>query len=317
MMMMMKSFSSLTGVLFFLTSAFVPYQVESFTTATTRSSFTTTSSPVTLYQKASQHHHHHHHDEDSAERASPLNLSASDWQRLTRLQTCRVQMPILIVGEAVLPKQQLTFESHDAKFHKLFDYCLESGCKLGILGLNPHTGRPLNRGVTVDLAASPAVVNPITQSVRVAVTGQERFEVQGEPWLDEETQSFYMAQVEMVEDRYEHLTAQQQADAETLAETLPALMQEWTRWVIKAKKTDKQELQRQLKAVGPDMPVDLTQRALWVAAMLNPVPALGDQVCLEIRPAMLAASNDYDRTVLAVQAVQSSIDHLSGEHRLF
>ena len=63
------------------------------------------------------------------------------------------------------------------------------------------------------------------------------------------------------------------------------------------------------------MPDDLTERALWVASVLNPVPAL--DVCVDIRPAMLACTNDYDRTVLAVQAVQSSIDHLSGKNKLF
>ena len=222
-------------------------------------------------------------------------------------------MPIVIL-DAMLPKQQMTFESQDPKFHKMIDYCLETGSELGMLGLNPHTGLPLCRGVTVDICNSPAVANPVNKSIRVAVTGQKRFEVQGEPRLDE-SGSFYIADVEIVEDRYETMTDEQQVDAETLSGTLPSLMKKWTKWVLKSGVTDKQGLEHRLKSVGADMPKDLTERALWVAAMLNPVPAL--DACVEIRPAMLACANDYDRMVLAVQAVQSSIDHLSGRTKLF
>ena len=161
-------------------------------------------------------------NDDSAEHASPLHLTSHDLQRFTRLKECRFQMPIVIL-DAMLPKQQLTFESQDPKLHRMIDYCLESGSELGMLGLNPHTGRPLGRGVTVDICNSPAVANPMNKSIRIAVTGQKRFEVQGEPWLDE-TGSFYVADVEIVEDRYETMTDEQRADAETLSETLPDLM---------------------------------------------------------------------------------------------
>ena len=142
--------------------------------------------------------------DDSAEHASPLQLTSHDLQRLTRLKECRFQMPIMIL-DAMLPKQQLTFESQDPKFHSMMDYCLETGSELGMLGLNPHTGRPLCRGVTVDICNSPAVANRVNKSIRVAVTGQKRMEIQGEPWLDD-TGAFYIADVEVVEDRYEAMT---------------------------------------------------------------------------------------------------------------
>jgi hypothetical protein len=63
------------------------------------------------------------------------------------------------------------------------------------------------------------------------------------------------------------------------------------------------------------MPEDVGERAIWLASLLNPLPPLG--VCLEIRPAMLACRNDFDRIQLATSAVQSSIDHLSGKRKLF
>ena len=59
----------------------------------------------------------------------------------------------------------------------------------------------------------------------------------------------------------------------------------------------------------------IVSRSIWVAALINPLPALG--VCLEVRPAMLACKNDFDRMTLATISIQSSIDHLSGKRRLF
>jgi len=69
-----------------------------------------------------------------------------------------------------------------------------------------------------------------------------------------------------------------------------------------------------LKELGP-MPDTPTDRAIWVAALLNPLPSL--KVCLEIRPAMLACKNDYDRIHLAMAALQSSTDHMKGKNKLF
>lgn len=63
------------------------------------------------------------------------------------------------------------------------------------------------------------------------------------------------------------------------------------------------------------MPEELGARAIWVASLVNPLPALG--VCLEVRPAMLACKNDYDRTMLATAALQGSIDHMTGKRKLF
>jgi hypothetical protein len=86
--------------------------------------------------------------------------------------------------------------------------------------------------------------------------------------------------------------------------------------VIKAEATDAEGMKSRMDDLGvmPDED-DMTERALWTAALINPLPALG--VCLEIRPAMLSCGNDYDRMVLVCQALQSSMDHLTGKQRLF
>ena len=70
--------------------------------------------------------------------------------------------------------------------------------------------------------------------------------------------------------------------------------------------------------LGP-LPSEWKEQAMWVAALLNPTSSDTEEerVCLEIRPAMLSCHNDHDRMMLAATALQSSIDHLTGERKLF
>ena len=54
---------------------------------------------------------------------------------------------------------------------------------------------------------------------------------------------------------------------------------------------------------------------MWVAALINPLPALG--VSLEIRPAMLQAASTAVALNIATQGIRSSIDHVNGTKPLF
>jgi len=266
--------------------------------------------------------------DDSAEYAETLPLTLEDLSRLTKMKSRHCTMPIMIL-DAMLPKQKLSFKSYDPKFRDLIEYCLErqeqqddddrdgsnDRHQMGVLGFNPYTGKPLCRGVTVSFDDDDVEVDDASGAVQITATGEKRMEVQGEPWLDPTTESFYVADVEIIDGRPEEpMTEEQKEEAERLSKALPTLLSEWTRWVIKSKATDEIGLTARMASLGP-IPEDVTDRALWTAAVVNPLPALG--VCLEIRPAMLSCSNDLDRMILACQAVQSSIDHLSGKQKLF
>ena len=61
-----------------------------------------------------------------------------------------------------------------------------------------------------------------------------------------------------------------------------------------------------------DKPFD---RALWVAALINPLPALG--VALEIRPAVLQAASTANALSIVTAGIRGSIGHVSGEKPLF
>lgn len=76
-----------------------------------------------------------------------LPLSSSDLSRLTLMRERHTTLPF-VISEAMLPGQVLEMGSADPKFVKLLQEVLstETG-EFGMIGMNPHTGRPLNLGV--------------------------------------------------------------------------------------------------------------------------------------------------------------------------
>jgi hypothetical protein len=146
-----------------------------------------------------------------------------------------------------------------------------------------------------------------------AFKGQRRFHIVGEPWMDA-TQSFYLADVEIVDNRFEIMPQNLEEEAYEINQKIPALVDEWVDWVVKTGQAKPADMNKRFKEIGP-MPEPLQERANWVGALVNPIRPLG--VCVEIRPAMLACRNDHDRLVLASTALRSSIDHLSGKRKLF
>jgi hypothetical protein len=238
----------------------------------------------------------------------------------------------------------VSFYSPDTKFEEMVKYVLASNdCnEIGIIGFNPHTGNPLNMGVsfqrfishfqkirclislfnfvylqvTANINKKDITYGINRNSERVMATsfkGQRCFEVVGEPWMDD-THSFYIANVEIVDDRHEIMPANLEEQAMKIHNSIPGLVKEWATLVVKTDHTTPAELNKRLKEIGT-MPQSMKDRAIWVGALVNPIPPL--RVCVEIRPAMLACRNDHDRVVLASTALLSSIDHLSGKRKLF
>ena len=56
-------------------------------------------------------------------------------------------------------------------------------------------------------------------------------------------------------------------------------------------------------------------RALWVAALINPLPALG--VSLEIRPAVLSAPTTAAALEAVMHGIKTSIAHLDGSEPMW
>ena len=92
---------------------------------------------------------------------------------------------------------------------------------------------------------------------------------------------------------------------------LPGLVSEW---VELARQRERQpgQLDRLLIDLEVMPPAHLpSERALWVGALINPLPALG--VALEIRPALLTAQTPEQRVDVALQGIEKSIRHMRGE----
>ncbi len=69
------------------------------------------------------------------------------------------------------------------------------------------------------------------------------------------------------------------------------------------------QVDRILQQIGPMPPAELpSKRALWVAALLNPLPPLG--VALEVRPACLIARSAEQRLAQAELALRDSLERL-------
>ena len=58
-----------------------------------------------------------------------------------------------------------------------------------------------------------------------------------------------------------------------------------------------------------------TDRALWVGALINPLPAMG--VAMEIRPALLTANTAKERVDIALNGIKASTGHMDGSAPLW
>lgn len=242
-----------------------------------------------------------------------LPLNDSDIRKIRDMKERHITIPIIIL-DAILPGQCMNFKSTDPKFGKLLEHVLQqSSGEIGIIGFNPYTGKPLNMGSTVRVSKSDIVTDSFDPNLlAISVQAKRRFEVQGEPELDK-TNSFYLADVEIIDHKVQDISKEEKLKANKISMTIPELVEEWTEWLMKSGKMDSLGIEKIMKTIGP-LPEKVCDRAIWVVSLLTPLPSL--KVCPDVRPALLACKNDYERMILAATAIQSSIDHLSGKRKI-
>jgi hypothetical protein len=86
-----------------------------------------------------------------------------------------------------------------------------------------------------------------------------------------------------------------------------------TTWIDLVRQQNRERQPDQLDMIirdlGPMPDVDRpSDRAFWVGALINPIPALG--VALEIRPSLLCACTPEERVDIALQGIRGSIEHM-------
>lgn len=196
----------------------------------------------------------------------------------------------------------------------MLKYALESDTpEIGVIGFNPHNGSPLNKGVTAPIAKDQIAYGIENDpSMGIKLKGDRCFDVVGRPFMDP-TNSFYLAKVEITDNRKEILTEEMEEKAEQFFSMIPDQVVDFVYWMKKEEVMSNDELTEHLETLGP-LPDDWKERALWVGSLVNPVPALSD-VCPDIRPALLSCRNSHDRLAVASVALHAAIDRLSNAQR--
>eukprot|EP00571_Detonula_confervacea_P005133 CAMPEP_0172327920 /NCGR_PEP_ID=MMETSP1058-20130122/60080_1 /TAXON_ID=83371 /ORGANISM="Detonula confervacea, Strain CCMP 353" /LENGTH=372 /DNA_ID=CAMNT_0013045009 /DNA_START=85 /DNA_END=1203 /DNA_ORIENTATION=- len=85
------------------------------------------------------------------------------------------------------------------------------------------------------------------------------------------------------------------------------------RWIELAKENERHDgqidaLLGQLGEIPPEY--EPTERALWVGALINPLPSMG--VAMEIRPALLVSKRAEEKVQVALEGILKSIRHMDG-----
>jgi hypothetical protein len=98
------------------------------------------------------------------------------------------------------------------------------------------------------------------------------------------------------------------------AHEIKALVEDWIALVNQHERQPGQ-LDQVLQDIG-DMLADTepTRLALWVGALINPLPAM--DVAVDIRRALLTARSAEDRIDIAVRGIERSMLHMTGEEPL-
>jgi hypothetical protein len=208
-----------------------------------------------------------------------------------------------IVLDAMVPRQRLELRI-GPPFIEPLQKIKQVGGHLCMLGVDPRTQSVLRTGVEARIESLTSVTT-LSGFYEMVLIGGRRFSVlntTSSSWPPSER--LFDARVGWLEEL--------PCDEATIASAaaLDPLVAEWTRLVVETgRERSPDQIKTLLADLGPmpdaEYPDD---RALWVAALINPLPALG--VAMEIRPATLEATSASERLEVAETGLLDSIARL-------
>ena len=251
------------------------------------------------------------------------------------------RLPIFYL-DPMVPRQQLSMNIFEPRYILMITRCLEGSRHFGMVG-SPH----MKHGVEVEIMDS--LTQPISGRIRIQVRAKRRFVVVEDDDDDMQMQDGYtVANVQWlslptrsnvpivvnnsnssnneqiaggshVEDLNTTTDAVDGNEEEQIilemARALAPLVDEWKTLVRTGGwQRYSGQIRRCLQEIGPiPDPLDVggaVDRALWVAALINPLPALG--VAPEIRPSVLEHANDNPKKALEIttEGIERSLDHI-------
>lgn len=235
-------------------------------------------------------------------------------------QVSEDRLPLLIL-DTMLPRQVLTLPNiENETFLQLFHERMSNETPfVAITGLAQlKTGQRVSIKCGVEAEITQLDV-PQDGGGRCTVefTARRRIQLRAEtlrhdvyPWTDVQVE--YLSCVDD-EDDLPQSAKLSLAHAIHQARSLPSLCHD--QWLPLARENEKipGQIDTLLEQLGPmpsatDSPTDC---ALWVGALINPLPALG--VAPEIRPYLLTASSARDRVEIAIEGVEASIRYMQAK----
>lgn len=222
----------------------------------------------------------------------------------------------LVVLDTMLPRQVLNITVQNGLLMELIRERLqEESPRLGMVGnakLSDGTATTLMSGVEVEIIGKPKVTDG---KLQVSLKGTRRFRVDertvesvGSGWtqasvkfLNSTLDDLHCSSDPMSINRATEMARELGTDPER-----QSLVELWLELARKRERLPGQ-IDGILRDLGP-MPDGPTECALWVGALINPIPAMG--VALEIRPKLLLATTAEERTQIALDGIQSSIQHM-------
>jgi hypothetical protein len=273
--------------------------------------------------------------------------------RLQQVQDNSTRLPLMIL-DTMLPRQILQIQIQHPTLKALMKHRInEETPTLGMLGMaRLSTGQtvPLKTGVEVEIiqmekASSSPPPNTSSSSGGeeegwdISLRAGRRFIIDGE--VDKTEDGWTEARVKFLDSSEEEeneisSAMKSPSSTESIGDRLSVARaiqkaKEFTvpnmnmknslslvdRWIELAKQNERHPgqidvLLKQLGEIPPEH--EPTERALWVGALINPLPSMG--VATEIRPALLVSKKAEERVQVALDGLLKSIRHMDGSQRL-
>jgi len=238
----------------------------------------------------------------------------------SRVEEVSAQKLPLVVLDSMLPRQVLKIKVSNPTFIELVrSRFAQEEPYFGMTGMaRLSTGEQvhLKTGVTVDIVGKPEVEE---DGLKVVLKADKIFRINGE--VDNHPSGGWTeARVEYLENEDDEDKIDKANDrmglarAMSKARKLPGLVGEWIE-LARHRERQPGQIDRLLLDLGVMPPSEEpSQRALWVGALINPLPAMG--VALEIRPSLLTARTPEQRVDVALQGIEKSIQHMRGDSLL-
>lgn len=258
-------------------------------------------------------------------RQSRLYLSSSSDANFmaslnSRIQKVREDRLPLVVVDTMLPRQVLTLKVENESLLRLLHERMSNETPIiGITGIaRLKTGQKvfLKHGVEAEITylEAPSTADPSGRKLfTVQFTGQRRFTI--DPDSIRSVESWTEAAVQFLSNMDDESLLSSQdaklslAHAMWQSQSLQTLC--YDEWIPLARQNERfpGQIDQLLEQLGP-MPSSNhpTDRAFWVGALINPLPALG--VAMELRPSLLAATSAQDRVEIVANGVEASIRYM-------